>query len=804
MLSIESLLSMNTVMCFVYKMMHPRLLVVHVLVLLVSMPVAAENTNSGFSFLDPEIIVDPDFKNNKKNRPRTIAILPFKNTTDSKDAADTVRRAIYNHFSSLGYSDMELKVVDIKLKRNLMVSTDQIYKASAAKLVRALGVDAIIKGTVTTYSRSFALVASSVSVGAELEMFRLSDNKRLWRGKQTARSLNGSLPTSPFDAVTSIISNILNIRKSITYRVSDEFARDIIKTIPNIDIEEVLKPPVISLVAHSGVGGPKKVGDTLDVVMEGEKSQSATFNIGVFKKRLLMNEIKPGVYRGQYQIVPGDNVTNATLVTYLTNNNGVTSKWIDFLAPVIIDTIPPESPHHLKIQNLSHKIKLHWYENTDKDLSKYEIWRSLTPLSGYEKVAETEFVEFIDKTLDNNKAYFYKIRAADRAGNYSEYSNKIKGFPVRSGPTDVDQDIELTTTWYKSASPYIVKKSIVIKKDAELNIEPGTEIRLLKTTGITVKGKLTANGTKRDVITMQSQQNGQKWTGLLFDHSRKENLLSYINLIESVHGIVVNFSNLDLNNSAVKNNRYGIQVIESNNVKLLANLFSTNQHAGIKLTRSSIEIKNNKIIYNGVAGIILKDAIPKVKNNHIYANESFNVLIANQGNSAVDLSDNYWQTTSFYKITNALAGHYKNKRCLKGKQAKKGYKSLNKRNYTLRIKNLEKQNLDKLLRLGVNDYKSGHYSNSYSKLSYYTKSKAHPAAFFLLGKLFGYRGEQQKALISFQKAIKMAPENSGYNYHLGLHLLKLGKVKQAQQLWKKYLQENEPHQQMINALTVLR
>ena len=44
------------------------------------------------------------------------------------------------------------------------------------------------------------------------------------------------------------------------------------------------------------------------LAMEGDSRMRATFDIGNFKKGLLMREVSPGNYVGEYRIVPGDKV----------------------------------------------------------------------------------------------------------------------------------------------------------------------------------------------------------------------------------------------------------------------------------------------------------------------------------------------------------------------------------------------------------------------------------------------------------------------------------------------------------------
>ena len=96
--------------------------------------------DSGFSFLDPEFTLDPEFKNKPEKRPHLVAVLPFLNKTDNTEASTVVRRAIYNHFSSLGYIDTELTIIDAKLKQNYLLN-NKLNQTPLKKLARILKVD---------------------------------------------------------------------------------------------------------------------------------------------------------------------------------------------------------------------------------------------------------------------------------------------------------------------------------------------------------------------------------------------------------------------------------------------------------------------------------------------------------------------------------------------------------------------------------------------------------------------------------------------------------------------------------------
>jgi parallel beta-helix repeat protein len=757
--------------------------------------------DSGFSFLDPEFTLDPEFKNKPEKRPHLVAVLPFLNKTDNTEASTVVRRAIYNHFSSLGYIDTELTIIDAKLKQNYLLN-NKLNQTPLKKLARILKVDAIIMGEVTSYSKSFALLASSVSVGASLKFIRLSDGKLLWSGKQTARSVDGSLPLSPIGAVTTIISNVMNVRESISYRVADEMARDIIKTIPNLEIKNVIKPPKISFFVHNAINSPKKAGDTLEIFMQGDKNQTASFDIGTYKTALPMTEIEPGIYQGRYQILPDDNVKNATIVAYLGNLAGIKNQWIDFSSPVIFDTIPPSPPQNMTILNQNKQISLKWQENTEDDLTAYEIWRSQSPLTGYKKIKQIEKNHYIDPKLKNQKDYYYKLRTLDTAGNTSLFSSKIKGHPVTGGPTPVSNDISEDTTWYQAASPYIIEKSILIHKNAHLTIEAGTEILFSEQSGLTIKGRLSAIGSKRNPIIFNKNIRQQQWLGLLFDNSKQKNSFHHCQITHAKNALVTYYSNISIQHSFLENNETALRLLNSKNIQIKYNQINHNSKSAIIIRESNPIITNNTITFNRLSGITIKNAFPQIKHNAIYSNNFLNILISNKSNEALNLKDNYWGSTSFFKISDKIAGNYKNSRCLKKESAPYQYKKLGYRRFNGTFKNSKKSPLNEILSQSANDFKKGHFSHAYKKLIYFSKQQKHPAAYYLLGRIYNYAGKHKESTKNFLNAYKLSPKEAGYSYYLGRQYLKSGKTDKAIKLWKRQLQKQKS-EDILNILKAL-
>jgi hypothetical protein len=71
--------------------------------------------------------------------PRTVAVLPFINKTDSDTAFEVVRRTIFNHFASKNYHALHWKDVDMRLKAAGLADPAKLETLDAANLASTLG-----------------------------------------------------------------------------------------------------------------------------------------------------------------------------------------------------------------------------------------------------------------------------------------------------------------------------------------------------------------------------------------------------------------------------------------------------------------------------------------------------------------------------------------------------------------------------------------------------------------------------------------------------------------------------------------
>ncbi len=619
--------------------------------------------------------VDPYME---KHIPLSVAVLPFIDLSGSKEGAKAMRLGFYNHFSSLPFKDMELFKVDDLLTRAGLTDPQAVRSTTPQKLGEILGVDAVITGDVSDFDKYFAVLYSQVAVGAEIKMYDTKTGRLLWNGKHKVRKHEGGVSTNPVGIVATVIATALNVRDIQLLRANDDLFRDMVKTIPTPSLAQAKRPPVISLLTQDTKGKPKKAGDEIKVVIQGTPNMQASFDIGQYRKRLDMQEVEPGGYYGVYKVVPGDNVDRAIVVGYLTDDSGNTTQWVDAIGSVTLDTLPPDKPVHVRATGRHKLVGLSWDKSAAGDLAGYTIYRSESPLSGYEPVGKTEFNTFIDAdpNLVNGRLYFYRITAADLAGNESEMT-QAEGMPIAPGPTSVSGIIDRDTIWYAGASPYVLTANITVRDKTLLTIEPGTEIRS-SGGALIIEGRLSAEGDRDRLIRFDSDRENQLWPGITFASVKdRENKLTFVRIKNAQTAVtcqasspVIEFSEFTKNEDAIKiegafskplirkntlyeNRGTALFVTDGAGPRILENSI-LNNGTGITV-QSAAEITQNTVSQNKHGGIVVKGAQAVIRHNSIFDNQPYNMTGEMSGMSAMAL-ENWWGTIKVHDILTGLAG----------------------------------------------------------------------------------------------------------------------------------------------------
>jgi hypothetical protein len=98
-----------------------------------------------------------------------------------------------------------------------------------------------------------------------------------------------------------------------------------------------------------------------------------------------------------------------------------------------IDNIPPAPPIGVYSVTGDEEVSIYWWQNTERDLSGYNIYWKDVAAGPYRFLADTDQNFFIDTGLQNGVTYYYIVTAFDRAGNESLASEEIFDTPRPEG-----------------------------------------------------------------------------------------------------------------------------------------------------------------------------------------------------------------------------------------------------------------------------------------------------------------------------------------------------------------------------------
>ncbi len=628
------------------------------------------------SLYEGDYKVDPYMKD---HMPKTVAVLPFTNLSEKKEAVDVLRRGFYNHFSSLPFQDMELHRIDDLLGRAGLSDPDVISKKTPQELGKILGVDAVVFGEISNFDKFFAVLYSQVAVGAEVKMYDTQNGNFLWSGKNTVRKHEGGISTNPVGIVAAVVVTALNVRDVQLLRANDDLFRDMVKTIPTPSLAEAMRPPVITLLTQDTKGMPRKAGDEIKVVIQGTPKMRAYFDLGNFKTRIDMQEVEPGGYYGVYKVLPGDNVEKAVVTGYLKDDAGNIGQWVDALSFVTLDTSAPDKPGPVKSTGRNKLVGLQWDKAAAADLAAYHVYRSETPLSGYALIGKTEFNRYVDadNKLVNDQTYYYRVTAVDFAGNES-LMVQTQGMPVAPGPTPVSGVIEADTIWYAGASPYILEADVTVKDKALLRIESGTEIKS-KGGGLIIEGRLSAEGDNDHIISFDAAQDGKIWAGITFSGVKdRENKMTFVRVRNARTGVhcqasspVIEKSEFTQNTDAIKisgsfskplivknaiykNRGTAIKVSDGASSRIIENSIYDNTGAGLAIQSAAPEVIQNTIARNRASGIDLRGAQAMIRHNNLIDNSPFNMVSA--ANGVAKAQNNWWGSAKASDVLDGISG----------------------------------------------------------------------------------------------------------------------------------------------------
>jgi hypothetical protein len=103
--------------------------------------------------------------------------------------------------------------------------------------------------------------------------------------------------------------------------------------------------------------------------------------------------------------------------------------------PILVD-YPPAAPTGVFSVTGDERVDIYWNANTEPDLAGYDIfWSPTSDAQDFEYMVSTrrDEAQYADFDVDNGITYFYMVRAYDRAGNVSDFSDVIFDTPRPAG-----------------------------------------------------------------------------------------------------------------------------------------------------------------------------------------------------------------------------------------------------------------------------------------------------------------------------------------------------------------------------------
>ena len=164
--------------------------------------------------------------------PRSIAVLPFGNKTEADGIEDFVRVTFYSHLCAHPYRDIELQIVDQKLRKHTITDYETLRKVPVRKLGRILGCDAVVFGEVVEYEKFFAGIYSQMAVGASITIYDTRTGRKIWTDQYTERNHEGGIPLTLTDIPMITIRSGMNMRENAKISVVDDLSRNLTRNIP--------------------------------------------------------------------------------------------------------------------------------------------------------------------------------------------------------------------------------------------------------------------------------------------------------------------------------------------------------------------------------------------------------------------------------------------------------------------------------------------------------------------------------------------------------------------------------------------
>lgn len=167
-----------------------------------------------------------DYTAFKKNRPRSILVLPPVNNTVEVGATYSVFSQLSYPLAESGYYVFPVALVDETFRQNGLNNPAEIHAVDRAKLRKIFGADAALYVTITDYGVKYTVLNSAVVVTVNAKLVDLKTGTLLWSGEATATDSNSSNQGGGIAgmliaaAVKQIVNNLMDSSYEVAGRAS--------------------------------------------------------------------------------------------------------------------------------------------------------------------------------------------------------------------------------------------------------------------------------------------------------------------------------------------------------------------------------------------------------------------------------------------------------------------------------------------------------------------------------------------------------------------------------------------------------
>jgi hypothetical protein len=129
-----------------------------------------------------------DYSNFKKSDPKSILVLPPKNSSPDIKASYSFYSNTQRPLAESGFYVLPVTVVDEIFKANGLSVVDDMHQVNPQKLREIFGADAVLYIQIKDYGTRYFVIGSAAIVTAEAQLVDLRTGELLWQGKATASS----------------------------------------------------------------------------------------------------------------------------------------------------------------------------------------------------------------------------------------------------------------------------------------------------------------------------------------------------------------------------------------------------------------------------------------------------------------------------------------------------------------------------------------------------------------------------------------------------------------------------------------